>query len=349
MHSGGMRPTTVLRDAHARGSTRRERLIDALVLVVYDHGYARATVTQVCARANLGRAAFYEEFESLQACFLAMMDEGYRHAHGLIEEAFAVEDSWQDGVRAALASLLGFFDREPLLARVWLVETLAAGAWALECRERHVARLTSAIVERWVTVEEPQPSPLAATGVMESVLGLLRAQLLGESGEPLIALLGPLMGLITVIYLGAQMVPAEIERCEALTREILASSVPYKEWVGSEKVEVPAPIRDPRAHRARACLCYLAEHPGASNRQVARAIGIVRDDQISTTLARLMRMDLLVKHRGRSGGPNAWSLSLMGEQVVRTLQCSQERRAYLGALPECSPLPALPVLDGRTV
>jgi hypothetical protein len=51
------------------------------------------------------------------------------------------DGTWQDGVRSALVSLLAFLDCEPLLARVWLIESLAAGAWALERRERDLAAL----------------------------------------------------------------------------------------------------------------------------------------------------------------------------------------------------------------
>ncbi len=321
------------------GDESRARLIDALVLVIYERGYAQATVTEVCARANVGRGTFYELFDSLQACFLAMMDGGYQHARVLVARAFATQDCWQDAVRAALASLLEFFDGEPLLARVWLIETLAAGAWALERRERYLAALTSAIVERWVTVEEPQPSPLAATGVMESVLGIVRGHLLGEREEPLLTLLGPLMGLITAVYLGAQAATVEVERCEALTREMLAGREPPVHDAGTGNVEIPPALRDPRAHRARGCLRYLAQSPGASNRQVARAVGIVRDDQISTMLARLMRMGLLVKSPGRPGSPNAWSLSPRGLQVVGALEHSRQDRARVTGVAECQALP----------
>ncbi len=67
----------------------------------------------------------------------------------LMSQAFADQDDWREGIRGALESLLMFFDEQPLLARVWLVESLAAGSWALERRERHVRALTRMIVTRW--------------------------------------------------------------------------------------------------------------------------------------------------------------------------------------------------------
>jgi predicted ArsR family transcriptional regulator len=82
-------------------------------------------------------------------------------------------------------------------------------------------------------------------------------------------------------------------------------------------VEIPEPLRNPRAHRARACVRYLAAHPGASNRQVADALGVSGRTQMSALLARLHRAGLLVKHPARPGGPNAWSLTQRGLRASR--------------------------------
>ncbi len=297
----------------------RARIVEATALVVCERGYGDTTVTFVCARANLSRGTFYEAFDCLRECFLAIVDDGYMRARALIEQSFEEHRYWLDGVRGALASVLALLDDEPLLARMWVVETLAAGTWALERREHNVAALTSMIVEQWIGAEEPQLSPLFATGAMESVLGVLRIRLLSKSREPLLALLAPLMGLIATIYLGAQAATAEVERCETLIREMLAERDAQARRESSAEVEIPEGLHDRRAHRARGCLLYLAEHQGASNRQVARAVGISRDDQISTMLARLARMELLVKCQGPPGGPNAWSLSPYGLRVAQAL------------------------------
>ncbi len=51
-----------------------------------------------------------------------------------MSKAFADEGSWQDVVLAALAALLESLDREPLLARVCLLEMLAGSPEVLEHR-----------------------------------------------------------------------------------------------------------------------------------------------------------------------------------------------------------------------
>ncbi len=84
----------------------------------------------------------------------------------MIVDAFEREEHWQDGARAALASLLVLFDNEPLLARIWFVDALAAGSWALERRAHNLALLRSTIVERfWRTPGEERPRPLILAGL----------------------------------------------------------------------------------------------------------------------------------------------------------------------------------------
>src|SRR6185437_14861152 len=101
-----------------------------MVDLAAESGFAAITVSAMCARAKVSRATFYALFGSLEECFLAVMNDGYERVRAAIEDAFVGADCWRVGVRDALAALLVMFDREPRLARVWFVETLAAGSWA---------------------------------------------------------------------------------------------------------------------------------------------------------------------------------------------------------------------------
>jgi DNA-binding MarR family transcriptional regulator len=62
-----------------------------------------------------------------------------------------------------------------------------------------------------------------------------------------------------------------------------------------------------------------AEHPGASNREIAKGAGIVDQGQISKLLNRLSRLSL-VENLGEGpekGAANAWQLTARGAQVER--------------------------------
>jgi hypothetical protein len=127
------------------------------------------------------------------------------------------------------------------------------------------------------------------------------------------------MGLVSAPYLDQRAVTREIARGEALARELLAERYAPHQQTQQAGVEVPNLLLDPRAHRARACLLYLAENPGASNRQVADAVGVTGRTQISALLARMHSVGLLAKRPSRPGGPNAWSLSQHGERISNML------------------------------
>jgi predicted transcriptional regulator len=82
-----------------------------------------------------------------------------------------------------------------------------------------------------------------------------------------------------------------------------------------------APSRHSRAtpapRRVRALL-YLADHAGASNREVGAAVGVADDGQVSRILRRLLDLGLAVNHNGGKdpGGPNAWHLTPAGMRAA---------------------------------
>ncbi|HWG30242.1 MAG TPA: TetR family transcriptional regulator [Steroidobacteraceae bacterium] len=305
---------------HDVAQIQRARIIDAMIRTVGERGFAGTTVAGVCERAKVSRATFYKAFDGLEDCFLAVIDEGHRWAQELLSRAFAGDVPWQDALRSGLCSLLALVDDEPLLARVWFVETLAAGAWALEHRSRHIAALTTTITERFPLPEGAVSNPLAPAAVMESILGIVHSRLVTGSDEPFIELLGPLMALISAPYLGADAALVEIARGEVHAEAVITARDERLAPTGEhEPVTVPSNLRDPRAFRVRQCLRHLAAHPGASNREVARAIGITRQEQVSRVLARLQGLGLLVKRAAPPGGANAWSLTPRGMQVTRAL------------------------------
>jgi len=315
----------VVRDQRARTS-RRDRILEAMVEVVSERGFAGASVKLVTARAGVSTRTFYEEFDGLRECFEAVLDLALERAGGLIVQAYAREERWQDGVLGALASLLVFFDSEPALTRVWFVEALAAGSWALARREQVAGMLRSMIVEHWVARGDQAPDPVAATGVMASVLGLIHTHLVTEQPEPLIELLGPLMGLVTSLYLDKQDVAREVQRGVRVAREIQAGEVSWALPPAAppqSEPTLPAILTNPTARRLRACVLYLAEQdpqgPGPSNREIGTAVGAVHKSQISKLLSQLQAEDLAVKGSVGPGGPNEWRLTPRGENIAGAL------------------------------
>jgi AcrR family transcriptional regulator len=303
---------------------QRAWIFEAMVSISCERGFASTSVTALCSHARVSRRTFYTMFENREECFLEVLDEGCRQVGMLISGALENAQRWQDGVRAALVALLSFFDSEPGLTRLWFVESLSAGAWALERRERNLAALTRLIVERWPMPPGVNAHPLAAVGVMAAVIGVIQTHLVTAKPEALITLLGPLMGLATTPYADAATVAAEIRRGEALAQAMIAGSSSQQgpEPQAERPAVTPAALRDPRAYRARLSLLYLAKHPGASNRQIADGIGIPHQAQISKLLTRLARNGLVTKQPTRPGHANSWSLTEHGLRMSRSYEQS---------------------------
>jgi AcrR family transcriptional regulator len=297
---------------------QRARIVSAMVEVASEQGFLGAAVGRVVARAGVSRRTFYELFDSREKCFLAAFDWGVEQVSAQMTGAYARESSWRDGVRAALASLLAFLDCEPQLARVCVVEALGAGTLVLERRARVLQELADALGADAPRARgsSPEPTPLlTAEAVIGGAFSVVHTRLSLGGDAPLTDLLGQLMALIALPYLGARAAGEELTR---------------------PAPELPAPPRRPSGrgasrrilerlnmrltYRTVRCLLFVAEHPGASNRAVALGAEIADEGQASKLLTRLAGMDLLVKGPHEPGHANAWRLSPYGEEVLRALQ-----------------------------
>lgn len=297
---------------------QRAAIVEAMLQVVADRGFAQTTVGLVARRASVSSQTFYELFGSLQECFVAVLDAGAQQVARTILTAFRGESVWVDGVRSALAALLVLFESDPACARVWHVETLAAGRWALERRQRNLAALRSLIVEHWYPVPETDHICLAAEGVMAGVLGVLHTRLLASGEEPLLTLLGPLMGLVVAPFVDADVQAAEIARSRWLAREVLEGRPPASlaRVLSQCKRLAPRSLRIPRSARMQQCLVFLAGAPGSSNNEIAAALGIVHSSQTSKLLGQLVERGLVAKRSDGPGKRNVLTLTSLGELLA---------------------------------
>src|SRR3954471_17834875 len=79
-------PSRVAREQVA--ATQRDRLDDGLVRTVAEHGYANASVSDICRASGVTRPAFYEHFESKQGAFLAAYRHGTDVLFAMLRNAF---------------------------------------------------------------------------------------------------------------------------------------------------------------------------------------------------------------------------------------------------------------------
>jgi hypothetical protein len=261
---------------------------------------------------------FGEVFGSIERAFVALVEQVTAWPASLIHDAFKRESSWRASVLAGLEALLVFLEAEPALARVCIVDALAGPPAALEHRARLLKPLMALVDEARETLpKDKQPPAVTAEAVVAAIAGILHARVVAGQAPPFIGLLGELAEIVIAPYLGSDEASkaARIgnERARAIVRE--RSSRPP-----DLRVPVPRQLHHARASRARACVLYVAEHPGASNQKIATGIGIRHLGQASMLLARLEGLEVLTKQAGGAGRPNAWTLSAHGQGIARSLK-----------------------------
>jgi AcrR family transcriptional regulator len=335
---GGVRRGVERRPAHEdvdRGGGRggvaeiqRARMIAALVEVAGERGVGGVTVAHIVARSGVSRRTFYELFEDREDCFLAAFDQAVERGAERVVPAFRAPGVWGERVRAGLGSLLEYLDDEPGMGALCVVDALGAGSVALERRTHVIRTLIDAVHEgRKEATGSAKPTRLTAEGVVGAVLAVLHARLVGRDArvngagaraggpQPMLALLGPLMGMIVLPYQGQAAAARETSR------------------PGPRRKRAAPPPGDPlreldmrltyRTVRVLLAIGELvAKGSGPSNRRVAEAADVSDQGQISKLLARLRHLGLIANDGAgpTRGEPNIWRLTPKGQEIERTIR-----------------------------
>lgn len=299
---------------------QRSRILLGAVEAIERHGYAGATVAHITARARVSRRTFYELFEDREACVAALIEYVLEQLEYELAQAGLGGLSWHRRVRGALVVILGFFDREPAMARVCVVHALSCGPRVLERREKILARLAEVVDEgRNGTQRGGDRSELTAEGLVGAALAIVYARLARRDRQSLLGLVGELMGMIVLPYMGPAAARRELATPTPRAPRP-ARSEPMTRAVSSE--DPLEGLRMRWTYRTARVMRGISGLPGASNRQVAGYAGIQDQGQVSKLLARLQRLGLIENSSDGylRGEPNAWSLTPRGEQVAQQLR-----------------------------
>jgi AcrR family transcriptional regulator len=146
-------------------ASQRQRLLDAVLDAVGEHGYAAATVSDITTAAGVSRTTFYEQFRNKLDAFLTAYDEFGRAF--LADVADTPATTPVDTLYAAGERLVEWGRKRPLACRAFLLEIHAVGEEGLEHRDR-IMNLAVERFERvaaWVrTVDPSLPTPPRLVG-----------------------------------------------------------------------------------------------------------------------------------------------------------------------------------------
>lgn len=196
-------PIRQRRSAELVAQDQREQIILAFAEEACEKGYRPATVTDVARRAGVTRKAFYDNFASKEACFIATAEFGVKEALRRVVDAAIQVDSWAARVQAGLAALLRYVTSEPALARACIVETLAAGPAAAASYEHSIQAFVPLfrMGRKISSVELPR---LLEETIVGGIFWTLYEQIVGGETERVEELLPELVEFSLLPYLGAE-------------------------------------------------------------------------------------------------------------------------------------------------
>ena len=144
------------------------------------------------------------------------------------------------------------------------------------------------------------------------MLSVIHTRLSDPDPKPLSGLLGELMSVIVLPYLG-----------HASAQKELSKPAPKLKTKTAHTQRDPLDGLDMRiTYRTVRVLMVIASYPDASNRKIASEAGISDQGQVSKLLARLEHLGL-VYNRGIGpvkGAPNAWQLTARGRHVEQAIR-----------------------------
>jgi len=290
-------------------------------------------------------SAFDEVLEGAEERFSAAFDEGVGRLSLVVAEASGREEGWLERVRAGVVALLGFFDDEPWLGRLLIVDAPLAGAVAPECRRRLFgvlgglvaeggAQASAQIMPSPAQTAEPELMPsqtLTAELVLGGVFSVIQARMIEGSGRaseggggPLVELAPSLVSFIVTAYLRRSGASAERSGARPLAGEsagVGSSSEGDGSSSAGEGSSRPAGLPIRATYRTMCVLRAISSLPRSSNREVAEAAGLADEGQTSKLLGRLESRGLIenVGLGAAHGEPNAWLLTPYGRRAVAEL------------------------------
>jgi AcrR family transcriptional regulator/DNA-binding MarR family transcriptional regulator len=317
--------------------SRRVRVLRAAAVAVDERGYGAVTVAHITARAKVSRRTFYELFVDRDECLLEVMRDIEQRVTAELRAAGLDGLVWRERIRMGLWTVLRFFDREPVLARFCLAQSARGDDSMAAYRGELLARVTGVIAAgAQESVEGQDCSPLVAEGIAGAVVSILNTRLSAFEGAgrrghgdmpPLAVLLGELMALIVLPYLGSEV--AREERFRPVPTAPARARLPVPaagSKQGGKYLALdagPSPVPGLRmTFRTALVLEAIARAPGISNLGVAHHAEINDQGQVSKLLSRLERNGL-VQNTGRGqskGAPNEWRLTPTGEKVERGIR-----------------------------
>jgi len=181
-------------------ANQRERIMTAVARTAAELGYGEMTVEAIIARAGVSRRTFYEHFKNKEDAFLAAYDAAVRAVVRQVRRAYLQETTAQARLRAGIGAFLQFLASDPELARMCIVEVLAAGPRAI-ARRNETMRMFAEIIEDNIheLIPSCQRPALTAETIVGGIHEVVFSRILADRTGELPGLAGDLLAAILML------------------------------------------------------------------------------------------------------------------------------------------------------
>ncbi len=193
-------------------SPERERIVEALIEIAAERGYAETTVEMILERAELDRPAFHRHFRNKYDCFLSTWREINEGCMREMLEAYNSAEEWPDRLRAVACEIVDALRSDPSRA-AFAVEVLAAGDAARARRDMTMRVIASLIDAGRNELDDPESVPhTTAEALAGSAYGQVYAKVVKGEADGLPELVPQLMSAAVIPYLGVEAGLAELTK-----------------------------------------------------------------------------------------------------------------------------------------
>jgi TetR/AcrR family transcriptional regulator len=184
---------------------QRQRLLSGVAEALTEHGYADLSVAHVLEQAGVSRTTFYDNFDNKRECVLVAHEEAFDRLAAQLFRACAGESGWPSKVAAAIAAAIDFALGAPAVARLLVLDALAAEPFlasrVLVSNDFLVGLLRNGREQCSRAAALPELTERALIGATTSIIG---AHLMADQADRLPGLEPQIVQLILMPYVGLE-------------------------------------------------------------------------------------------------------------------------------------------------
>ena len=175
-------------------SSQRTRMLRAMAEAMAELGYVGTPVAEIIKRAGVSRETFYQQFSSKQDCFLAALNETISNLADSMAPGLETPGTTVDKMRNLIGRYLDAVTGDPVMARMFLVESYAAGPEVAARRAVLQRRFIDALAE-FVGAETPD-GQFACEAFIAGIIAMVTSRVATGDIESIPGLLDPLTTLV---------------------------------------------------------------------------------------------------------------------------------------------------------